>query len=436
MSRDLNQFGMFFLYNSFLTAAGILTSPYWVFKLLKTGRYRRGLKERIGLSYPLLRKMDSRPVWFHAVSVGEAVAIKPLVMEFKQRHPSLDMIVSTVTETGRQMVLDKLSEVHSTIYFPLDFSPCVRRSLAVLRPRLFAMVETEIWPNFLRLTYEQGIPALILNGRISPHSFRRYKKVSFFMKEIFKYLEAAAMQSQEDASRIMELGCPECKVLVTGNLKFDLPITPKEVLIDKFELLKAQTRDKQLFVAGSTHQGEEEQILDMFRQVLQNFPNLLLIIAPRHLDRIPKIVDLIQLKGFVPVLKSKLPGVSKLPTDPVIVLDTLGELSSLYGLATLVFVGGSLVPVGGHNILEVAAHGIPPVFGPHMFNFKEIAYLIKEEGGGWQIENKESLMSLIMKLLRDPEKITEAGQRAFEVVRANRGAVRKTVDLLDNFLLQ
>jgi 3-deoxy-D-manno-octulosonic-acid transferase len=370
--------------------------------------------------------------WIHAVSVGEAATAVPLVEAIRGRWPDLRVLVSTVTPTGAHVVRDRLGDRVTLCYFPLDLPGPVRRAIHAVRPAFFIALETELWPNFFKELARRGIPSMIVNGRISDRSFRRYRRIRFLLRRLLCQITVFAMQSSEDARRIIALGAPAERVVVTGNLKTESP--PQAAGAEKlWARLMGLTGKELVWIAGSTHRGEEALILDAFRTLRQRHPSLTLVIAPRDPGRIPEVERLLQDRNLSGVRRTTLPADST-PRD-VILLDTVGELAQLYGLAHVVFVGGSLVPWGGHNMLEPALRRKPVVFGPHNMNFRESADLLLRSGGAIQVRDGQELGAALQRLLDDPGLRARMGEAGYETVGARRGAVAEILELIQRFLM-
>lgn len=421
---------MYLLYTCLLGLLVLLYAPVFVVRRLVTQRAGVGLLQRLGYRSAGL-PLEPR-CWIHAVSVGEVMAAVPLVHAVRRRWPELHPVVTTVTPTGARVVKDRLEPVVTHRYFPLDFSGAVARALAAVRPRFFVALETEIWPNFLRGLQRRGIPAMIANGRISDRSFRRYRLVRPFMRRVLAGIAVFAMQSAEDARRIIALGAPPERVVVTGNLKSDaIPNEPGAEQL--WRRLMGLTGAEPVWIAGSTHRGEEELLLEAFVSLRRRHPLLVLVIAPRHPERVPEVERLIRGRGLTSVRRTALP--SARDTDAVIVLDTVGELPQLYQLSQVVFVGGSLVPLGGHNMLEPALRRKPVVFGPHTSNFREGAELLVTAGAALVVRDAKDLEGALDELLSDPARRAAMGEAAFEVVVGRQGAVLQTLELIERFLM-
>lgn len=417
---------MYWLYSLGLGAFLVGGLPVFAAQAVLRGKYRRGLSERLG-SVPAW-PAQVPPVWLHAVSVGEVMAATPLAKELAARRPDLPLLVSTVTDTGRGVARQRLPAAQ-LVFFPLDFGWAVRRALDRLRPRVVLLTETEIWPNFLRACGTRGIPVALVNGRISPRSFPRYRRVGGLFGRVLQGIRLFCMQTPEDARRILELGAPRERVHVVGNLKYDLAVAgdPKDGLAVRQVL--SLPPDVPVLVAGSTHRGEEAVVLEAYRAVRRSVPDLTLLLAPRHPERLGEVETLLDRTGLSWVRRSRLPAPA-----PVILLDTMGELARLYAAGTVVFVGGSLVPIGGHNVLEPAAYARPVVFGPHMGNFAEMSRLFLEQGAGLQVSDAPGLAAGILRLLLDGGAAARMGEAGRAIVETHRGAGGRTVDLLEALL--
>ena len=418
---------MYTLYSAVLGVGLLAYLPTFLVRRRRAG-YARHLGQRLG------RLGDGLPpeprCWIHAVSVGESAVAVPLVEGIRRRWPELSVVVSTITPTGARIVAERLAARAVHRYFPVDLPGPVRRALDAARPRFFIAIETELWPNFLRALAARRIPAMIANGRISDRSFRRYHRVRWLMRRVLADIAVFAMQSTEDAQRIIALGAPPERVVVTGNLKSDLlPEAPDEA--GWRERLGLGERDR-LWIAGSTHRGEEAMVLDAFVRAKARCPALALLLAPRHPERTGEVEELIRSRGLTAVRRSRLPR--EATSGVVTILDTVGELAQIYGLAEVVFVGGSLVPVGGHNVLEPAMRGKPVLFGPHTSNFREGAELLQRGGGGLVVKDGDELAREITRLLEDRDLGGRMGRAAREAFAGRQGAVGATLDLIARHL--
>ncbi len=422
---------MFALYNLLL----LLASPVILLILLAKKRCRPGLGQRLGwLPRDLDKSLDGRPtIWVHAVSMGETTAVVPLVQQLKTRYPAARVFVSTITETGKETVLRRLAGQAEHLYFPLDFRWSVRSALRAVRPNLIVVVETEFWPNFLREASHRRIAIILVNGRLSSDSFAGYRRIRPFFRRVLAAFTLCAMQTDRDVERMIELGVETKRVMRTGNLKYDQVAAsgaPNAGLISRQDLRLAE--GEELFVAGSTHPGEEEAVLDCYRRLLDVAPALVLVLAPRHIERAEDVVKAVRSCWFTAVRRTKLPGASGAPIagPRVVILDTRGELATLYRDATLVFVGGSLVNVGGHSPLEPAAWGKAVVFGPHMDHFAEAAEQFLACGAGVMVRDADGMTQTMTSLLLDRSHLEAMGKAAYQLVLENQGALARTVALI------
>jgi 3-deoxy-D-manno-octulosonic-acid transferase len=418
---------MYILYNLLLIIATVLLFPVILFKLITVPKYRGGMTQKLGrLRKGVLKVIKgSRPIWVHAVSVGEVMAAHPLIRELKKKYPHRKLILSTVTVTGNYTARRRVPEADAVFYFPFDFPCIVRRVIQGINPQIVLVAETELWPNFFRELKRAGIPSAVINGRISPNSHRNYRKFNKFFRQVFDNVTLFCMQSEADAARIKDIGADPEKVMVTGNLKFDqkLPVNMSAPV--------SIASGKKVITAGSTHRGEEAALLDVFMQLRQKYTDLLLIIAPRHPERFDEVEGLINKAGYDCQRRTKLHG----PVKDVLLLDTIGELRSFYSLCDIAFIGGSLVKVGGHNLLEPAAMKKPVIFSRYMYNFKEISEALLSAGGGIMVKDKKELYVQIDRLLSDNEMARSVGERAFSVIEMNSGAARKTIDAVGRLIV-
>ena len=428
---------IYFLYDILLWIALIGIIPYHLYRSASRGR-RAAFAERFG-SIPREKVAalgGKEIIWVHAVSVGETMAAKPLLKALRQRFPEKRIVLSNVTETGRS-IGEKLPEIDLCIYLPFDYRFAVRRVLQALRPSLVVIVETEIWPNFLRTASELGIPAVMVNGRISDRSFGRYLKLGWFFRPVLANFSALCMQTDEDARRIIAIGAAPSLVHVTKNLKYDLPSSALSP--EQRSLLKKDYRipaSMPVLTAGSTHAGEEEMVLAAYRAILAAGNACLLILVPRHPERAGQVAELLRKEGAPYTLRSELEGrVEDFRSGEVLLVDRVGELMRLYSLSDLVFVGGSLVPTGGHNVLEPASLGVPVVFGPHMSNFREIAAMVLVSGGGVQVQDGGELVSVLNDLMADDMRRDAMGRCGVALMEENRGATDRHMEIIASLLL-
>ena len=422
----------YWLYNLALIAA----SPVILLILLAKQRCRRGMPQRLGWvrSEPAAPEATQPLIWVHAVSLGEVVAAVPLVRRLHTRHADYRLIVTTVTETGREAVEQRLAGVAEHRYVPLDFPWVVSNVVEQWRPALFICVETELWPNLLRILSRRGVPVVLVNGRLSSQSYRGYRFIRPLMKHMLACVTFCLMQSSRDAERITNLGAPADRVICTGNIKFDQPVSHLDK-IDAQPLRHLLLRDEEeLFVAGSTHPGEEEQLLGCYRTLLQNYPDLVLLLAPRHIERAAQVEAAAIAQGFAVVRRSLLTNAVAPKGPRVILLDTRGELATVYRYAVVAFVGGTLVPIGGHNLLEPAIWGKPVFFGPYTDHCAEIADLLLRADGGRQATDGAALAMQMAAVLDDRPSLEQMGRAAQQVVLENRGALEHTLDVITRLL--
>jgi 3-deoxy-D-manno-octulosonic-acid transferase len=414
---------------SFLLAVGfVLGLPWFLWKGRASGKYLRTFRERMGRLPVYLNLDGDRSIWIHAVSVGEVLAARPLVPALRERFPGHRIFLSTTTMTGNQVAKKSLRGIDGLFYAPFDFPRAVRRALEVVNPSLLVLVETELWPNLIHEAGRRGARIALVNGRISPRSFPRYRRVRRLLGTVLSEIDLFLMQGEAHAERIRAMGAPSDRVHVTGNLKFDAVEAgrPPERLV---RLIHGGGAPRPLWVAGSTVGGEEELVLSAFHRVRERVPQARLLVAPRHPERFASVPALIESAGFRCLRRSALDPAAWADGE-VLLLDTLGELAQLYALASVVFVGGSLVPAGGHNILEPAIAGKPVVVGPHMENFQEIADTFRAEGAMVQVTSAEELAREVSALLLDEPRRRGLGERARGLVGRNRGAVSRTTDAL------
>ena len=426
---------MYLLY-SFLTAVVfVAASPYFVYQALRHNKYVGSIAQRLGY-LPVSFNLDGdESIWVHAVSVGEVLSARPLISELRASYPKLRVFLSTTTLTGQQLARRSVPDVDAVFYFPFDWPITARRTLNVVRPRLFVMTETEIWPNLLRECKRRGVRTLMVNGRISYRSFPRYRLVRPFMKRVLADIDRFCVQGEETSRRLIELGADPARIIVTGSLKFDslesspTPGRGRERVLRFFRV--PPTRP--VIIAGSTLKGEEEPVIRAFNRVRASGVNALLVIAARHPERFDEVERLCRHEGLTVVRRTELP-IDAEPRADAVVLDTIGELAQLYQIATVVFVGGSLVPAGGHNILEPALYGKPVVFGPHMQNFGEIAETFVSNGAAVQVRTAGELQETMLSLIGDPVRRARVGAAARALVESNRGARDRTLAVIRDLL--
>lgn len=423
---------MYLMYDICLYLAVLVSLPYLVLRRNAKGPTRQAWRERFGHLPADTNPYHLAGIWIQAVSVGEVRLAATLLPALRERVAEARFYLSTTTPTGWGVAnSSRTLHVDSLLYFPLDLPGCVRRTVHRLQPALFIALETEIWPNLLRLLARRGVPAVIVNGRISPQAYGRYRLFRSFFRRVLAHVNLALMQTEEDAQRIKSLGMAPERVRVTGNLKYDLPAPPADT--DSFPASLGIRPEETVFIAGSTMEGEEEIVLDAFQSMAESCQEPLLVLAPRHPQRFDQVAELLSRRG-IPYCRRSEQQAQDAPDRRVILLDTLGELSRLYGRGRIVFVGGSLVDRGGHNILEPAVHGRPVLFGPHMDNFQDIADRMIRGGGGFQVDGAADLARIMKRLLSDESFYQRAGAAAREVVEANRGALERTLEHLEPYL--
>jgi 3-deoxy-D-manno-octulosonic-acid transferase len=423
---------VYLLYSIATLLALVVLAPYFVYQALRHNKYVGSLGQRLGY-LPVSFNLDAEEsIWVHAVSVGEVLAARPIISGLKTRYPELRVFLSTTTLSGQRLARS-VSDADAVFYYPFDFTFIVRRTLNLVKPRLFLMVETEIWPNLLRECQRRKIRTALVNGRISPRSFPRYRIVRPFMRRVLRDIDRFCVQSEETGRRLAKLGADTARISVTGSLKFDsldpstAPGRGRERVLRFFRM----SRNRLVLVAGSTSKGEEEAVISAFNRVRATPAggNALLILAARHPERFADVERLCRREGLSTARRSDLPIDSE-PRVDAIILDTIGELAQLYQIATAVFVGGSLVPAGGHNILEPAVHGRPIIFGPHMDNFAEIASTFLANDAAVQVRTDRELEDAVVSLMADPVRRAKLGAAARALVDANRGAKDKTLKVL------
>ncbi|RMF81094.1 MAG: 3-deoxy-D-manno-octulosonic acid transferase, partial [Nitrospirae bacterium] len=373
---------MYLLYNTLLVVAAVVTLPYWVWRYLTTPKYKEGLRQRLGRLPPeVAREVAGRPVlWVHAVSVGETLASLRLVEALHAAYPRWRVVFSTVTATGQRVARERVAVADQVIYFPLDFPWAVRRVVRAIRPRLFVVLETEIWPNCFRELGRLGVPIVIANGRLSPSSFRGYRRLRPFMRRFLEPVACFAMQSQGDAERVRAIGADPARVVVTGNLKYDEALNlPDAAAMAELAGRIGEPTAEPVWICASTHEGEETACLDAYRRLAERVAGLRLLLAPRHPERCDAVAAEIERRGLAYLRLTRAAGRWR---EPVLLVDAVGWVMRLFRYATVAFVGGSLVATGGHNLLEPAAWGVPVCFGPHTFNFPEITERLLAAGGG------------------------------------------------------
>jgi len=425
------------LYNILSIFLLIPVCIYHLYRSLSRGR-PPAFAERFGNIPPEeQKKVGQRPViWLHAVSVGEAIAARPLLKALRKRYPGHAILVSNTTETGRK-IASGFPEKDLCIYFPFDFLPAVRRTLDRIKPAVVIIMETEIWPNFTREAASRNIPLVLANGRISDRSFSGYLRFRWFFRHSLELFSNLCMQTETDRERIVAIGALPGRALTSGNLKYDIPfrqVQPKEkaALRERYDI----PGNLAVLTAGSTHPGEEEQIVAAYRELLTSHNSLFLVLVPRHPERAAEVAALLERAGMPFRRRTALANSTsgRFANGEVLLVDTIGEMMDLYALSDLVFVGGSLVPTGGHNLLEPASVGVPSIFGPHMANFREIADLVLKYRAGIQVETHDGLVEACRGLIADPGQRLTLGLNGLTMMRENGGATERHMEVIARYL--
>ncbi len=426
------------IYNLLLFFAAMIGIPWYGLKMATTGKYRRSLGPKLGFgSLPEGGTQAGGPrIWVHAVSVGEVTAAAPIIRELVALMPDASLFLSTSTETGQQMAR-KLETGAVLLYYPLDIPCVVRKRLDQVRPDIFVPVETEVWPNFIRLCRRRGTRIVMVNGRLSPRSFARYRFTLFFWRGVFGALDRAGMISETDAERAATLGVAPSRLKIAGNAKYDgFASAVSPALRQETARRLNMDPDAEILVAGSTHDGEETVIIDVYRKLLQKRPQMKLILVPRHVERAQVVAGLLERAGFSDVIRmSRLNAGEKRAEERIVLVDVIGELFRIYSLATVVFCGGSLVKKGGQNILEAAAWGKVIFHGPHMEDFRDETSLLGKVGAAITVADGPELFAGIEKFLDDPKLLCEKGEAGQRAVAAARGAAARYAALVRDALL-
>ncbi len=416
--------------------AFLLFSIFYIPTLVFRGKLHKDFAERFGIygdakEDALWKARDV--IWIQAVSVGEVALCKSLIPELRREYPDRSIVLSTITRTGNDLAKRLFSSDAIVIYFPLDFSGLVKQAIDKIRPKLYVMIETEIWPNVLKELGRKRVPAILINGRISDRSFGKYKAVKRFLAKTLDKVALFCMQSDADAERIKELGAKGDRVIVTGNMKFDVDIILNNKAAGTTGLFGLDGSDH-IFVAGSTHGGEEEIVVSVYKDLLNEFPDLKLIIAPRHVERASDVETVVKRFGFDAVKMSRpQDGPSPSPrgsypaNHQIYIIDKIGYLNDAYSIAEVVFVGGSLIPHGGQNPIEPAVFEKPVLFGPYMFNFKAVAASLIENNGALQVRDKKELLMKLSYLLKNRDSRISLGLNAKAVILKSRGASRRNL---------
>jgi 3-deoxy-D-manno-octulosonic-acid transferase len=422
---------MYALYSALLILSLLVTLPYWLLQMMRHGKYRAGLRQRFGAVPVALIKGSERPaIWVHAVSVGEVVASSAVVQALHERFPSHRVVISTTTSTGQKLAARRFG-AENVFYFPLDFAFAIRPYLNALRPELVVVAETEFWPNFLRLAKASGARIAVINCRISDRSFPGYKRFRFWLPRLLERTLASIdlflAQTDEDRRRLIEIGAAESKIASAGNLKFDVAPPPSPKIVASLRESFEKSGAGPVLVCGSTLEDEEGSLLSAFRHILVNHPKAVMILAPRHPERFAEVADLVEQLGFRTWRRSLWSGDAL--AGGVFLVDSIGELAAIYSLATVAFVGGSLVPRGGHNILEPALYGVPIVTGNHYENFRDVVNFFASRNAV-RIVGLAELPLVLMELIESEDERATLGRNALAALESQRGATDRTVAAL------
>lgn len=425
---------IYFLYSLLLGLAMLVSLPYWVYQILRHGKYGTGLAERMGgVPARLVLREDSqrrRCIWVHAVSVGEVIAVSGLIQEIRARFSNYRVLISTTTDSGQTLARKRFGD-ENVFYFPMDFAFAVQPYLRVLQPELVVLAETEFWPNFLHLAHATGARIAVVNSRISDRSWPSYRRFRWALRRMLAEVDLFLAQTQTDSSRLESIGADPARIMVTGNLKFDLTPSQSSAILDELRASFAAEGAGPVFVCGSTVEGEEPLLLKTFENVKVQDPRAVMILAPRHPERFDEVAILMQQMN-IPFIRRSLWKREAL-AGGVFLVDSIGELAALYALADVAFVGGSLVPRGGHNIIEPAQHGVAIVVGNHTENFRDIVSLFHNRDAV-RIAGMAELPLTLMQLLANDDERRTLGRRAQETMRSQAGATRRTVEALQALL--
>ena len=428
---------MYALYTLLLLLGGIGLLPHVLWRCLRGATYHRDLAERFGYGVvsTITGPAASGCVWFHAASVGEVQGVRPIIAKLHTCVPDLPIVLSVFTPAGKHLAQRIVPEAAGIFVLPLDLPWLMRRMMQCLRPCALIVQETELWPNLFHAAARQHIPVVLVNGRLSPRAFRRYRWIRPLMRRVLADVTLCLVQSEEGARRFQHLGMDARRLQVTGNTNIDRALLAA-AQPGQTHPLAPLVRCRRLLVAGSTHEGEESVLLSVYRRLYVHHPDLLLVLAPRHLERVETVVRHVQAHDCRAVRRSQCEDGTAvdLAGATVIVLDTMGELATVYSLCTVAFIGGSLVPIGGHNALEPAVFAKPLLFGPHMYHFPELAALLRQSGGAVQVHGEEELYECLVYLFTHPEAGTTMGRCALAALAANRGALERTSTVIKALL--
>lgn len=424
------------VYNLLFLCLFIISSPYYFLRLWRRGGWRKGFWQRLGYYDEDIKSLSSKGdvIWLHAVSVGEMNLCAELVRALKLQHPEFQFLVSTTTTTGMGELRKKLPDDTAKIYYPIDFPNCVCRAFDTVLPKAIIFVEAEVWPNFVWHAVDHQIPLFLANARISDRSFPRYLKFRFLFKNLFGSFKAVGAQSEEYAVRLREVGCQPENIEITGNIKFDTAKVRNGSFLDTTAIFSqiGVSKDAQILLGGSTHQGEEEILAEKFQKLRKKFPRLFLVLVPRHFERASNVGRILERHSIKFIFRSKITPDTKLNAGTIdcLVVDSTGELMCFYEQATIVFVGKSISAKGGQNPIEPAALGKATVFGPNMQNFSDVARIFIKGKGVIQVQNVDELENAFAQLLGDSNQRALLGAKAQQIVRDNQGALIRTVNMI------
>jgi 3-deoxy-D-manno-octulosonic-acid transferase len=423
----------YFLYSVLLAAGMLLSLPYWLYQVVRRGKYRTGFSERMGRVPARLAASQSdnaRVIWIHAVSLGEVLAVSGLVQAMRRTFPDHRVVISTTTDTGQQLARKRFGE-ENVVYFPMDFAFAIRPYLRALQPELVVLAETEFWPNFLRLAHASGARIAVVNARISDRSWPRYLRFRLALRRMLAHVDLFLAQTEQDSSRLQSIGAEAQRVRVAGNLKFDITLPASPPIVESLRQSLAAEGAGPVLVCGSTVEDEEGPLLKAFENVRVEHPRAVMILAPRHPERFDDVAILVQQLGIPSYRRSRWQGESL--AGGVLLVDSIGELAALYALADVAFVGGSLVPRGGHNIIEPAQHRVAIVVGNHTENFRDIVALFQSRGAVRIVTVAELPLTLMQLLANESERL-ELGRRAEQTLRLQTGATARTLQALRDLI--
>jgi 3-deoxy-D-manno-octulosonic-acid transferase len=428
----------YFLYSLLLAAAMLLSLPYWLYQILRHGKYRAGFAERMGrvpvrvTAAEIAPSRSKRVIWVHAVSVGEVLAVSGLVGEMRRVFPDHRVLVTTTTDTGQELARRRFGE-ENVCYFPMDFKFAIRPYLRILQPELVVLAETEFWPNFLRLVHASGARIAVVNARISDRSWPSYRRFRWALRGMLARVDVFLAQTQQDRIRLESIGAAPGRVRVAGNLKFDVSPSAPPPIVESLRRSLAAEGAGPVLVCGSTVEGEEPPLLKAFENVLVEHPRAVMMLAPRRPERFDEVAILLQRLGIRSCRRSRWQGETL--AGGVLLVDSIGELAALYALADVAFVGGSLVPRGGHNIIEPAQHGVAIVVGTHTENFRDMVALFQSRDAVRIVTLSELPLTLMQLLANDVER-RALGRRAAETMRSQIGATARTLNVLKTLLAE